>query len=128
MSRYLLILIALLSVATVAQAEDPYRTPRGIAMAYECKQIDPKVTGFSCEFDRGKMVIRTHEDPSEMSQERRELSDYEFTKIALRYFELGGTGFDVTSDFWPKNKRSHCSLGKNRPYYDYGCSNYTIQE
>lgn len=127
MSRYLLILIALLSIATLAQAGEQ-TTPRGIVMGYECKQIDPTITGFSCEFDSGELVLQYHERPSDMSQERRELSMYESTKIAMRFFELGGKSFEIKRDFWAPNQRSHCSVGKGRPYYDYGCYDYTIKE
>ncbi len=124
--RYVLILFALLLIAAPALAAEP-QSPRGIVFAHECKQVNPKVTGFSCEFNGGDLTIRFHEQQSQMSPERRELVKYEFTKIALRYFELGGTGFDVQADFWAPNQRRLCSHVKNRPFYVYGCSDYTVK-
>ena len=123
--RYIIALVALLLAAPVVHA-DP-KTPRGIVFAYECKQIDPQITGFSCEFDNGQLTIVHHERLKDMTPERRDRANYELEKIALRYFELGGKGFDVRADFWPLTRRRLCSHVKNSPYYDYGCSDYTAK-
>jgi hypothetical protein len=120
MTRYLLLLIALLPIATVALAEEQ-QTPRGIVMAYECKQIDPKVTGFSCEFSQGELRLQWHEKQSEMSPERHDLSKYEFNKIALRYFEFGGMTFPVHADFWQASQQRTCGRSPRKPWYVFTC-------
>lgn len=122
--RYVIAFAALL-IAAAAAAEPT--TPRGIVMAYECKHIDPKVTGFTCQFNDGRMVLQMHKQPSEMTPEQREVFEYHFAKIALRYFELGGSGFYVGADFWAPERKRVCARSKNRPHYVYSCDDFTTE-
>ena len=123
----LLIIPALLLIANVALAGEP-KTPRGVVLANECQQVNNQHLGFTCVFEDGQLMMRLHEPKSKMSQERRKRSDYEFNRLALRYFELGGKGFEVRADTWAPNQRRLCSHVKGRPYYVYSCSDYTVKD
>lgn len=70
-------------------------TPAGVVLGTECRQIDPKQTGFACTLQRQGLALHWVEKHTAMPAERRDRSQYEFNKIVLRYFELGGRAFDV---------------------------------
>ncbi len=119
MSRYLLIFIALLSIATLAHAEDPQNhrgTVRGTVFSYECKQVNAMALGFTCEFKNGQLTMVAHERLDAMSPDRRERSEYEHGKITLRYMELGGQQYIERADHWPNNKQLVCYQVDNLPY------------
>ena len=118
--RYLVILLALL-VAPLAHASPT--DPRSIVVDYECNHIDSAKTGFSCQHDmkRGGIILTLHKKTSDMSPSEKEYSQYEFNKIVFRYFQLGGRGFVVHADFWPKNSERVCS--RVNATYGYGCGN-----
>ena len=63
--RYILILSALLLTVAPALAAEPH-TSRGIVMAYECEQVDPAITGFSCQFKDGHLRLQWHKNPVNM--------------------------------------------------------------
>ncbi len=121
--RYVLILFALLLIAAPALAAEP-RTSRGIVFAYECKQINPAETGFSCHFAEGHLRLQWHKNPDNISKEKREFALYQFNKIKLRFLSLGGKTFDVGFDSWPKNAVRTCSNAKGYPWYRTWCSDY----
>lgn len=119
MHRYIFLLTALLAVATVAQAKEPQNhrgTVRGTVFAYECKQVNAMALGFTCEFKNGDLMFVRHERFDSMTPERHELADYEFSKISIRYMELGGKQYMQRADFWPSNKRRVCYRVDNLPY------------
>lgn len=100
--------VALLSLLTTFSTHAEPSTPRGIVFAYECKQIDKVKTGFECQFNDGQLTLHRHERFADMTPERRDFAEYEYNKIALRYFELGGKAFQVAADFWDKGKGRTC--------------------
>lgn len=126
-------LIAALIVSFSSMADEPAeqrgyvsaRTPRGYVIAYECKHIDPKVTGFSCRLEHGVMKIQLHTKQSDMTPEQRERANYEYYKIGLRYIQLGGRSFFVRADWWPPQKRRMCSRLRNTRIASFGCADYT---
>lgn len=95
-------------------------TPAGVVLGGECRQIDPKQTGFTCTLRRQGLALRWIEKQSAMPAERQERSMYEFNKIILRYFELGGRAFEVTADFWPAAAKRTCYALKPS-YRTYTC-------
>lgn len=117
--RRTIVLFPILLAATAAQAEP--QTPRGEVLAYECEQIDPAETGFSCTFENGRINIQLHEKQDDMSKEKRKRSNYEFNKIALRYFEFGGSTFPVHADFWAANQYRGCGHAARQPWYVFIC-------
>ncbi|MEW6647186.1 MAG: hypothetical protein AB1450_08315 [Pseudomonadota bacterium] len=119
-----IILAAILACAATAQAAD---TPRGLLFSYECKYVDTQVAGFSCHADKKPIRIQWHEELNKMTESQRERAVYEFTKLAMRYFELGGTTLEVRADHWPDNKRRFCTVARGRPYYAYGCRDCTVK-
>lgn len=118
--RYAVALIALFSTLAV-QAEPT--TPRGIVFAYECRQIDPAKTGFECRFNDGQLTLHRLQRFDEMAAEKSEHAEYEYNKIALRYFELGGKAFRVTADFWNKGKGRTCGRVAGADYR-ISCTDY----
>ncbi len=112
--------IAALMISFGSFAGEP-RTPRGVVVAYECEQIDPKVTGFTCTFENGKINIQIHEKTANMPEAKRKRANYEFNKIALRYLEFGGTSFVVRTDFWPESKYKVCGRSKKKAWYKLLC-------
>ena len=121
--RYFLALLSLLLLASVSQAAEP-QTSRGIVMAYECEQIDPAATGFSCQFNNGHLRLQWHKNPDNMSKEKQKFALYQFNKIKLRFLSLGGRTFDVGFDSWPENAVRTCSNAKGHPWYETWCSDY----
>ena len=93
--RTILALLALAIAGTVFAAEPT--TPRGVVLAHECRSINPEQAGFTCNFDSSGMGIVMHEDQAKMPDKRRASVDYQFYKIALRFFELGGRSFEAVS-------------------------------
>jgi hypothetical protein len=127
MRRLMLItLLAAVVAPFCAAASEP--TPRAIVMRYECQQIDPKLTGFSCRMESDGMYLRWHEKTSEMNESRKERALYEFNKIALRYLDLGGKQFEVAHDHWAANKKRICNRPKNWSDNSYTCSDCTVQQ
>lgn len=124
--RYITLVFALL-ISAAAQAGEP-TTPRGIVMAHECESTDPSKAGFSCHFDSNGMLIVMHENADDMAPERRKQTDYEFYRLALRFFELGGRSFDVRSDHWAKNRIRTCVRLKGKPFYEYTCHSQTVSD
>ncbi len=112
--RYAIAFLALGAAAT-ANAE----APRDVVFGYECAQIDPEVTGFSCEFNGfSKTVMSWHEDPRKMNAQRQTRAKYEFERLALRYFSLGGQRFEVRR---ADGKKLGCFNSRNHPNIDYTC-------
>lgn len=95
-------------------------TPAGVVLGGECRQIDPKQTGFTCTLRRQGMALHWIEKQSAMPAERKERSLYEFNKIILRYFDLGGRAFAVTAGFWPPGAKRTCYALKPN-YRTYTC-------
>ncbi len=125
--RYVLILFALLLIAAPALAAEP-QSPRGIVMATECEQINPAETGFSCHFANGHINIQLHEKQSQMTEAKRKHAQYEFNKIALRYFELGGMTFPVHADFWPVNQYKSCGRSPRKPWFIFVCQGIGVTD
>lgn len=95
-------------------------TPAGVVLGGECRQINPKQTGFTCTLRRQGIALHWTEAHTAMPAERQERSMYEFNKIVLRYFDLGGRAFNVTADFWPPGaKRTYYALKPK--YRTYTC-------
>lgn len=117
-------LIAALLLSSTTQAGEP-TTPRGIVMAHECETTDPSNAGFSCHFDSSGMLIVMHEKAGDMTPERRKQTDYEFYRLALRFFELGGRSFEVRSNHWPKSRVRTCVRINGKPFYEYTCHSQT---
>jgi hypothetical protein len=113
--------LAILTLATFTTAQGEPTTPRGIVFAQECKQVDAKATGFSCQLNEDGMQILWHEKTSAMPPQRKERAEYEFSRVALRYVELGGRHFTVRFAHWPADKVRNCWRRKNKPYADYYC-------
>ncbi len=113
------VLVVLMFTAAATHAEPA--SPPGIVFAQECKQIDPKVTGFECRFNEEGMQLQWHEKMSAMPAQRKERATYEFNQVALRYVELGGKHFTVRFAHWPSDKVRNCWRRKNKQYADYYC-------
>jgi hypothetical protein len=113
------ILLAFL-IAPVAQAEEAWqpKTSRGRVMAYECAQIDARVNGFTCHFNKGELRLQLHVKDEELDRnpERKRQVYYALDKITLRYFELGGRGYTVGSDHWPAGRVRECARAAKRPH------------
>ncbi|PLX49113.1 MAG: hypothetical protein C0613_08300 [Desulfobulbaceae bacterium] len=125
MTRHILFTIVILAVSAVAKAEP--QTPRGVVIAYECEQIDPNTTGFSCEFGAEGLTLIRHEPFESMTPDRQKLAEYEFAKIALRYMELGGRKYMQRADFWPSDRRRVCYRVDNLPY-KISCDDITVSD
>lgn len=123
--RLTLVLVTLIAT-NVAYPGQP--TPQQTVFSYECQQIAARLVGFSCHYQPGQFVLQMHERFSEMSPERRERAQYEFDKISLRFFELGGASFDVTADFWASNTKRRCAHRKGKPFHMFACYDYTPEE
>ena len=111
-------LLAFLSMPAVA-GDEP-RDPRAIVFLKECREIDPKVSGFACHFDREGMRVNWTEQTEKMPPDRRERARYDFSRIALRYIELGGVHFTVRFAHLPQKVRN-CWRRKNARQADYYC-------
>lgn len=117
--------MALIFVTAPAVAE----SPRAVVFAQECKQVNAKEIGFECRFDPNKgaqtggasMQIFWREKTSSMSAQRQEKAKAEFSRIALRYIELGGMHFTVRFAHWAPDKMRSCWKKKNVPYADFYC-------
>jgi hypothetical protein len=72
------------------------------------------------------MLIVMHENADDMAPVRRKQTDYEFYRLALRFFELGGRSFDVHSDHWQKDRVRTCARIKEKPFYEYTCHSQTV--
>lgn len=115
----IVILLAFL-VAPVAQAGDAWqpKTSRGRVMAHECAQIDARVNGFTCHFNKGELRLHLHvkDEELERNPERKRQVYYALDKISLRYLELGGRGYTVVSDHWPAGRERICNRAHKRPH------------
>lgn len=113
--------LILVAFCTAAGAEEV--SPRGAIIGYECTHA-PSDVGFTCSFNHanGYLHFQWHEKLTDMSDVRRERAWYEYSKLAVRYFELGGKSFDMHYDFWPANQVRQCSHIKGRPAYSFTCS------
>lgn len=118
----LIMLIALLSAASIARAEGP-KSPRGILFAHECQQVNDRHLGFTCDFDRenGRLTLIMHEKFSEMESQRSEQAEYESLKIGLRWLELGGGSYIRRADYWQADQGLLCFGKKGSPSAHY-CS------
>lgn len=96
-------------------------SPRAIVLAYECFHVDSAQTGFACSLDTdGSMKIIWHKNPRGMPPKQRGLALYEFSKIGLRFVQLGGDRFEVAFTHWTdKNRRRYCRVTRNR--LDFSC-------
>lgn len=115
--RIVLAVLFLVAAAPAAAEE----SPRALVFDKECKQINPKVTGFECRFNQDGMQIYWHEKTGEMSPQRQQQAKTEFSRIALRYIELGGKHFTVSFSHWAPDKVRNCWRRRNVRYADYYC-------
>lgn len=114
------VLFALLAfVAVFPAAAD--ESARAIVFKKECDQVDPKKTGFECRFNQEGMQLYWREKTDAMSPQRREKAKAEFSRVALRYIDLGGQHFTVRFAHWAPNQVRNCWRRKNVRYADYYC-------
>lgn len=116
--RYLIVVsMLLLSLPVYA------RTPGAVVMEHECKQIDPLKTGFRCALRPAGMALHWTKKKAAMTAEGRERSTYEYSRITMRYFDLGGRHFDVTANHWPAGAKRECTIRPNRTIFcaDFRC-------
>lgn len=111
--------VLLLLLATIPTTS--FAGSQATVFAHECKQIDPKMTGFECRFNEDGMQIYWHEKASSMKASRREAAVYEFERLALRYVELGGRHFKVRFSHWAPGKERNCWRRRNVKRADYYC-------
>ena len=120
--RYLLALLALLlAVPAFAGQIENRGTVRGIVFSYECKQANQMNLGFTCNFQKGKLTLVSHERFKEMAPDRRERAHYEYGKLALRFMQLGGRSYIERADYWNSDEYRICSRVDNIPY-EIGCT------
>ncbi|MHB1183400.1 MAG: hypothetical protein ACYC4A_01695 [Desulfobulbia bacterium] len=118
MRRSLLLIIPallLLFVANTSLAWEP-KTARGKVFAYECRQVNDQRLGFTCVFDEGQLTLVRHERFDKMAPAKREKAQYEFDRITMRYFELGGKTTTQRADFWPAGTSRVCFPVHGNPY------------
>jgi hypothetical protein len=116
MHTKLIVVAVFISLPSVVAGASPAVTVFGT----ECRAIDSKVTGFTCDLRPQGLAIHWVEKQSEMTAARRDRSIYERERIVLRYFDLGGRAFDVTASYWPKGAHRMCFAMKPR-YQTYTC-------
>lgn len=108
------LLIVLIAVPTSTIAAD--NTAQS-AVRYECTQIKPAITGFSCSLDKmGQYGMQIHflEDPQKMTKERRAASAYQGNKMIVRFYQVGGSTVTKTAEYWGKDKAKKCHPTKSR--------------
>jgi hypothetical protein len=87
-------------------------------IAYECKHLDPKETGYSCAIDKSGYITLTQQEPKDkMSPERRERVHYEFDRFGLRILQLGYSGFFVQTVWGEGKDRLSCARSKKSALY-----------
>lgn len=112
MLRTIIIAIALLALFS-APASATDNTAQA-AVRYECTQINPAVTGFSCSLGYGMMQIHWLEDPQKMTKERRAASSYARNMMTVRFYQVAGSTVILTADHWGKDKAMQCQPTKSR--------------
>ncbi len=96
-------------------------TPRDKVFVHECKATNSANTGLRCGISGGKMVLRWMKDKKGMTPAQIEAVDYEYSRIIMRYFDLGGRQFSVTAEHWPKGGIRYCSIRPSRAVHCYTC-------
>lgn len=100
----IILFVFVVSVSSVAGADiDSGR----FVFEQECKQIDPKTTGISCEgFKKGGdgpwFTFR------EAARNLPDGSRYQFERLIQRYFDIGGNYFYIRRADRPKKEYSVC--------------------
>lgn len=96
-------------------------TPNQVVFAHECKATNAANTGLRCGTSGGKMVLHWTKDKKGMTPAQIEAVDYEYSRIIMRYFDLGGRQFRVTAEHWPKGGVRYCSIRPSRAVYCETC-------
>lgn len=84
---------------------------------YECEQINPTVTGFSCSIKNSAMNgLQFHlmEPPEKISKERVAEINYRIRILKLRHYQAGGQRVTITGNHWPKDKAKQCYPTRSR--------------
>lgn len=108
--------------AHASGAADGPKNPRAVVFLHQCQEIDPAVSGFSCAFDRDGLRIHWQKKTSDMTAKKRQRARYDFSRIALRYIELGGRRFTVRFAHWPPGQMRTCWRRKNVKYPAFWCT------
>lgn len=116
-----LMLVCLFFTVAHAQASKP----RDVIFSYECEQVTNADLAFSCLFDEGALTFQLHTKKEDMSASDWKRNDYELNKLAFRYFQLGGSDFEMRADFWDADKVRVCSRTRKTSYFNYVCDNRT---
>lgn len=89
-------------------------------ISYECKHADATKDGFTCKLEPNEfgaiMQIHLSSNYHDVDEETHEYFNYQYNKMLMRFFDLGGKRFEVTYDKWGNDKYKSCSLIKGRKY------------
>ncbi len=96
-------------------------SPNEIVFSHECKAINPEKTGIHCGIGNGVMQLRWVKRPTDNAAARSETAKYEYSRIVMRYFDLGGRHFEVRGDRWPAGRMRQCWIRHTRSVY---CTNF----
>lgn len=109
--RALLSLLLLLPMTVFAAS------PNQVVFAHECKAVNTDKTGLQCGTWRARMHLHWVKSKKEMTPAQSEAADYEYARITMRYFDLGGQHFDVTANYWPAGAMKSCFIKPSRAVY-----------
>ncbi len=90
--------------------------PNAVVFAHECKAVDPSKTGIRCDIGNGVMQLRWVKRENKTAAQS-EAAKYEYSRLIMRYFDLGGRHFDVRGDRWPSGVMKQCWISDNRSVY-----------
>lgn len=117
--HYVVALVALLAVGTASADNLP-----GRVFAYECKQVSATADGFTCTLvpDGAGAYMKVHftQDILKLPDHEQERKRYRYDSTLMRYFDLGGTYFELTYAYAP-DVRKTCAKVKDSDY-TYRCN------
>lgn len=115
------LLVAILLVAAVDVGADD--SPRAVVLKNECAKIAADMA-FKCFVREYGLEMRWTANVAAMPEARRKEIMGEFHRVVMRYYDLGGRGYVITADRWPKSKERRCKITHTRTYRcsDYHCN------
>lgn len=90
-------------------------SPNAVVFAHECKSVNPEKSGLACGTWHGRMHL--HWVKSKKEIEAVQPAHYEYSRIIMRYFDLGGRHFDVTANHWKPGQMNSCSINPRRSVF-----------
>lgn len=111
----ILVLISALMMSVIAAAGNPGR----IVFEHECATATFAADGFECHGLDGDLLKLSMSDWTTLDDKQRAHYRYRLHLLVLRFFDLGGVNFTLTSPAIPNGGYKYCSRPRDK--FTYSC-------